>query len=157
MAKTEDYGQCKEWTGYYANKINPAIFHEGRLWPVRKVICQLQRKVVQPTDFVSTSCGNPKCVSPFHIEIRSQVEHMTIMAGKVEHLHPSRLLKLTESAQVRRKLTDEQINQILTEDKSCRQFAQLFSVNQSLISKIRRGQAHRMHSARNNPFFRLLG
>jgi len=157
LARTEDYGTCKEWTGYYVNKISPAIYHEGRVWPVRKVICQLQNKPVPPTNFVSTSCGNQKCINPFHIEIRSTVEHMTVMASKVEHMNPSRLLKLTASAQVRRKLTDEQLHEIMMGSRSRRDLAKEFSVHPSLISKIRAGKAHRMSAARNNPFFRLMG
>lgn len=157
LERTEDYGQCKEWTGYLANKRSPAVYHDGRLRPVRQIICQLQNKEVQPTNFVSTSCGNPKCIHPLHIEIRSRVEHMTVMASKVEHLHPSRLLKLTEKAQVRRKLTDDQLQEIMMGSRSRRDLAKEFAVNPSLISRIRAGKAHRMSAARNNPFFRLMG
>jgi len=156
LARTVEVGDCKEWLGY-CNNDNPRVYHEGRLHPVRKVLCWLRGQNVPSHFFVSNSCGNPKCIAPEHIVMRTPKQHAIIMSKRVNYQHPSRVLKLTEKAQVRRKLTDEQLHEILTSDKSRRMLGKEFSVNPSLISKIRSGKAHRMAAARNNPFFRLIG
>ena len=156
LARTVDVGECKEWLGY-SNNNNPRVYHEGRLQPTRKVLCKLNGQHIPPGFFVGTSCGNRKCVNPAHAVIRTPRQHAVIMAENVDHMHPSRLLKLTEKAQVRRKLTDEQLEEIRMTGTSRRILAEKFAVNPSLISRIRAGKAHRMSAARNNPFFRLMG
>lgn len=156
LARTVEVGPCLEWTGYFRNS-TPLVFHNGRVRGVRRVIRELQNKKIIEGVFFGTNCGNPKCVNPDHIAARNQKTHVQQMSKKVDYMHPSRLLKLSNSAQVRRKLTDEQLHIILTSDKTRRVLGEEFSVHPSLISRIRQGKAHRMSAARNNPFFRLIG
>lgn len=156
LKRTVEVGQCKEWAGYFAAK-NPAVFHDGRLQSVRRMLCLLSGRHVPKGHFVTTSCRNQKCVNPDHFLIHTPRQHMSNMAGRVEYLNPNRILKLSESAQGRRKLSDDQLRVILSGEDSCVVLAKEFNVNKSLISKIRRGQAHRMTLARNNPYWSLYG
>jgi hypothetical protein len=156
LARTIEVGECQEWQGYFANH-TPKLFHEGQVTSVRRVLCMLKGQNVPKGFFVGHTCGNPKCVNPKHAAIRNMSQQAKAMCKQVDHMHPSRLLKLTESAQVRRKLTDEQLQEIIMGDKPRRILAAEFSVHPSLISRIRAGKAHRMSAARNNPFFRLIG
>lgn len=156
LARTIEVGTCMEWTGYFRNK-TPSVFHNGKIHGVRRVIRELQNKKMIEGLFFGCTCNNPRCVNPDHIAARNQKTHVQQMSKKVDYMNPRRLLKLTASAQVRRKLTDEQLHIILTSDKPRRELGAEFSVHPSLISRIRQGKAHRMSAARNNPFFRLIG
>jgi predicted XRE-type DNA-binding protein len=133
------------------------VFHKGKIHAVRRVMRELQDIKTPQGYFLATTCGNYKCVNPAHIQARTAKAHSQEMLKQVDYKNPSRLLKLTERAQVRRKLTDEQLETIRCSNFSCRQLAEKFCVNQSLISRVRRGESHRMSWAKNNPFFRLLG
>lgn len=157
LARTIDVGECQEWQGYVCNNHNPKVFHEGRLHSVRRVLCMLAGQTIPKGFFVGHTCGNHKCVNPAHTAVRNMRQQAKVMSKQVDHAHPSRVLKLTEAAQVRRKLTDEQLHEIIMGDMSRRVLAEKFSVHPSLISRIRSGKAHRMSAARNNPFFRLIG
>jgi hypothetical protein len=156
LKRTNDVGQCKEWTGYYAGS-SPVVYHEARMQSTRRLICRLQNNPAPASYFINSTCNNPKCVNPDHFLRHTQKQHAAYMASKVEALHPQRLMKLSAMAQVRRKLTDDQVRTILGGTDSCVVLAREFNVNKSLISKIRRGQAHRMTLARNNPFWSLYG
>lgn len=156
MERTVEVGQCKEWAGYFAGR-SPAVYHEGRLQSVRQMLCRLIGKHVPEGHFVTTSCRNFKCVNPDHFVTHTPKQHMTEMAKRVHYLSPKRILRLSESAQGRRKLSDDQVKVILSGQDSCVVLAKEFNVNKSLISRIRRGQAHRMTLARNNPYWSLYG
>jgi hypothetical protein len=156
LERTVEVGQCKEWTGYFAGK-SPAVFHEGRLQSARRILCLLIGKHVPEGHFVTTSCRNQKCVNPDHLLTYTPRQHMSYMAAQVQYMNPKRILKLSVSAQGRRKLSDDQIKVILSGEDSCVVLAKEFHVNKSLISKIRRGEAHRMTLARNNPYWSLYG
>lgn len=156
LKRTEEVGNCKEWQGYISNQ-TPKVCHEGKMHSVRRVMLKLLNKKIPAKSFVSSSCCNQKCVNPDHIVIRNLVQHAGVMAGLVQHQNPARLVKLTQKAQVRRKLTDEQIEQIRMTDESCAKLARDFNVNRSLVSRIRRGEAHRVTQAINNPFWQLYG
>lgn len=157
LARTVEHGNCKDWTGYAPNK-TPKVFHNGKMQSVRAVLLELQGKAKPPKGFfLATRCQNPYCVNPEHIIARSPKQHAVRMAKCVDHENPVRLMRITEKAQIRRKLSDEQVQTILLDTRSCRELGELFQVNQSLISRIRRGQAHRLTMAKNNPFWQLYG
>lgn len=156
LARSVEVGNCNEWAGYTRNK-TPLVFYQGRIQGVRRVMLELMGKKLPKGYFVSCNCANHRCVNPKHIEVRSPKRHATVMANLVEHDSPQRILRCTMKAQVRRKLTDEQVRQILTDPRNCREMGELFNVNKSLVASIRRGTAHRMTLALNNPFFQLYG
>lgn len=156
LARSVEVGNCNEWTGYNRNK-TPSVFYKGRIHGVRRVMLYLQGKTIPQNYFVSSSCGNPKCVNPAHITMLHPSQHATKIAQLVDYGNVQRIIKCTAKAQVRRKLTDEQVQIILDDPRNCRELSELFNVNKSLVSRIRRGKSHRMTLALNNPFFQLYG
>jgi len=156
LARTVEMGTCMEWTGSLRNH-TPMVFHNGKMKSVRRIICAMQNRTVPAGYFVSNSCGDPKCIHPSHIVFRSPSAHAKAMCKAIDYQNPTRRIKLAESAQVRRKLTDEQLQTILSGEQSCTTLAKEFKVNKAVIAKVRRGEAHCMTIARNNPFWSLYG
>lgn len=156
LARATEVGDCYEWNDYLRNN-TPAVWHEGRVMAVRRVMWEILGKTVPVKHFLTTRCGNYKCVNPDHIIAQHPKMHAKKMAQAVDYSCLLRLQRITEKAQARRKLTDEQIQIILNDPRNCRELGEVFNVNKSLVSRIRRGQAYRMHVAKNNPFFQLYG
>lgn len=156
LARTVEMGTCMEWTGSFRNQ-TPMVFQSGKMKSVRRIIRALQNRSVPEGYFVSSSCSNPRCIHPAHIVHRSPSAHAKEMCKAIDYQNPTRRIKLAESAQVRRKLTDEQLLTILSGEQSCTTLAKEFKVNKAVIAKVRRGEAHCMTIARNNPFWSLYG
>lgn len=155
LERTEDYGNCKEWTGYCQNK-TPHAQHDGVFMPVRKLIWKLLGNEVKPKHFYGTSCGNHKCVNPDHIVERNHSEHMRMLSSHVNYKDTRRMAKLCFAAAKRRIFTDEQIQAIYLDGRSCRQIAVDYKCHSSTISKIKRGASNKAAIAKNNPFWQLM-
>jgi hypothetical protein len=74
----------------------------------------------------------------------------------VKHNAPTRIAKLQASAVGRRKLTDEQVQDILMADGTSRQLGAQYGVSPSTISKVKGHRARRVVSASVNPFVGLM-
>ena len=155
FARTEEYGNCLDWTGYCQNKV-PHVQHEGVFMPVRKLVWILTGRKANENHFYSTKCGNPKCVHPNHITERSRKEHMKFMSKKVDHNAMSRIANLCKAAEKRRILTDEQVAQVMIDPRSSSEIAADFNCSKTLICRIKRGNANRAALAKNNPFWQLM-
>lgn len=155
LARTVEVGDCMEWQGYTANN-SPQVSKNGKMITVRKLIRQLQGVEVAKGTFTSAKCGNPKCVNPEHFTDRTMKQHAKFMSGRIDFQSPIRIAKLQKSAQPRRKISVEGVAAALGDQRSCAAVADEFGVHKSLISKIRRGVAHRQVSSSVNPFAGLM-
>lgn len=155
LAKTEDYGNCMEWTGYYQNR-TPFASHNGVLTSVRKMIAEFNGMEVPEGHFVGTTCGNKRCVNPDHLAVRSMKDHATMMAFKVDHTSLLKLAKQQKAAQKRRVLTDEQVMSVMMDPRESRVIADELGVSKSLVCRIRNGTSNRAVVAVNNPFYGLM-
>ena len=136
-ARTEEVGECWEWSGYYGNG-SPYVAHGGKMQSVRKVVAMLTGKQIAK-GFFGTSCDNPRCVNPDHVKLRNPKAHMANMAKKAG---PSlqRRIKLQQYHRTSKriiKLDVEKVREIRTSDKSHRELAEQFGVSKSLISHVR--------------------
>lgn len=155
LARTEDYGDCMEWTGYCQNKA-PYIQHGDEFLAVRKLIWRLLGNDTTGKLLYGNKCGNKKCVNPDHIAPRNMKAHATMMAKNVDHQSITRVAKLSKAAQKRKALTDEQVSNILLDHRSTREIADDFGVSKTLICRIKAGRSHKMVNAKNNPFWGLM-
>lgn len=155
IARTEEVGNCMEWQGYVGNG-SPQVSHGGKIITVRKLMRELQGKPTSKGIFTGTTCGNPLCVNPSHMVDRDMRQHSRMMTSRIDYNSPVRTAKLQRSAAGRRKITDEGIAAALTDPRSCKEVAEDHGVHKSLISRIRRGQAHRQVNASTNPFSGLM-
>lgn len=152
MARTVEVGDCNEWLGYIAND-TPQVSHGGKMMTVRRLMHELQGKSADGY-YLSTSCGNPRCVSPEHAIVRTSAAHLKLMNRRVDHGGLLRVIKLQNGAKWRRKLTDEQVQQIRNDPRPSRAVAAEHGVSKGLVCLIRAGKAHRAISA--NPFAGLM-
>lgn len=84
---------------------------------------------------VCHSCDNRLCVNPAHLFLGTHADNIRDRDAKGRHRAP----KGTENGHA--KLTDEVVRAILTSTDSQRAIAARFGVNQSQVSRIRRGKA----------------
>jgi hypothetical protein len=156
MDRTSVEGDCIEWLGYLYQGNNPQVCHAGKMVAVRKLVILLSGRKVPDRSYFKTTCGNDLCIRPEHIKVVDHKKHMISMAKKVIHNAPTRVAKLQASAINRRKLTDEQVQDILFSSGSSRQLGAQYGVSASTISKIKSHQTRRSVSARVNPFAGLM-
>lgn len=158
LERTEDYGDCKLWTGYTAND-TPQVHHEGKMIGVRRLMYFLKTgKMVDSKTFISTKCKEPSCVNPDHLQKQNLRSHMSEMSKNVDARAVSRRIKLSAAAQARglTKLTKEQVQEIFSDPRPGPQVAQDYGVTRGNVSKIRRGQHVAINLNSNNPFAGLL-
>lgn len=157
-ARCIEEGDCWVWGGYIQNG-SPYICQSGKLTAVRQITMTLsQRPIRIGAKYFATTCGDQLCVNPGHIVCRTSKEHMTRMAGRVQHRAVSRVVKLQTAARARKicKLTEASANAILLDARSHRTIADEHGISKSLVSNIKRGVAWRTVSAQTNPWTGLM-
>jgi len=152
MARTVEVGECNEWLGYIAND-TPQVSHGGKMMTVRRLMFELQGKAVDGY-YIAPRCGNFRCVNPAHAIARTKKAHHKIMNQNVDPNGMLRIIKLQQVARGRRKLTDEQVQQIRSDPRPSRAVAAEHGVSKGLVCLIRAGKAHRAVSA--SPFAGLM-
>lgn len=152
LARTVEVGECNEWLGYIANDV-PQVSHAGKMMTVRRLMFEIQGKDVDGY-YIAPSCGNFRCVNPDHTIARTIKAHHKFMNKCGDPNGLIRIIKLQKAARGRRKLTDEQVQQIRSDPRPSRAVAAEHGVSKGLVCLIRAGKAHRAVSA--NPFAGLM-
>lgn len=155
LARSEEVGNCIEWQKYFQNH-TPYVQHGDRFVAVRALMMELLGHVYKERMFFGVKCGNKACINPNHIVARTAKDHARHMANNTDHRGAIRIAKLQKAAAKRRVLTDDQVMQVLTDERTCKSIAQELGVSSSLIAKIKRGEANKMVVAKNNPFWGLM-
>jgi hypothetical protein len=156
MQRTSVEGDCIEWLGYSYEGNNPQVSHAGKMVAVRKLVMLLSGRKLPDRAYFKTTCGNDLCVRLEHIKVVEHKKHMISMAKNVIYNAPTRVAKLQASAINRRKLTDEQVQDILLSSGSSRALALQYGVSPSTISKVKGHRARRSVNASLNPFAGLM-
>lgn len=147
---------CLEWRGYMIKNLYPQVFHDGSMIMVRRLVMQLAGRETPPMSYYKTSCDNPRCIRLEHIKVVPSGKHMSNMAHAVDHQSPIRIAKLQKAATPRRKLTDEQVQEIRTSTAATRNLAARFGISKSTVCKIKANRSNRIVSATANPFAGLM-
>jgi hypothetical protein len=156
MERTSVEGDCIEWLGYSYDGNNPQVSHAGKMMSVRKLVMLLNERKVPDRAYYKTTCGNDLCVRLEHIKVVDTKKHMAAMAKNVRHNAPTRIAKLQAAAVGRRKLSDEQVHDIVMSSESSRALALQYGVSPGTISKVKAHRARRVVSASVNPFAGLM-
>jgi hypothetical protein len=152
MARTVEIGECREWQGYIAND-TPQVSHGGKMMTVRRLMFELQGKAVDGY-YIAPRCGNFRCVNPDHAIARTKKAHHKLMNQNADPNGMLRIIKLQQVSRGRRKLTDEQVQQIRSDPRPSRAVAAEHGVSKGLVCLIRAGKAHRLFAA--SPFAGLM-
>jgi hypothetical protein len=156
MERTIEEGYCVEWSGYAYAGNNPQVSHDGKMIAVRKLVMLLNERKVPDLAYFKTTCGNDLCVRLEHIKVVDQKKHMQVMNAAVDHQNPLRIAKLQSASAHRRKLSQEQVDDIMVSDESSRVLAQAHGVSHGTITKIKANRARRIVNASLNPFAGLM-
>ena len=140
LARTEEEGDCRLWTGFLQNKMVPVVFHEGKLWSVRKLIATLEGRKVPSTGAWSTRCGCKSCVAPAHIMRRAPKEHIAHMQKTMFSNATLVAVRNTKLGLKKRKVTDAMAAEIRGSNESHVAIAKRLGLSVGTIKKWRYGQ-----------------
>lgn len=140
LARTIEEGDCLLWTGYHGNKV-PTVSHDGKLYPVRRLLSILAGKPHKDGTWYAPRCGCQSCVNPEHISALTTKQHMMKM-GKAAKGNPVRAAKVRAYRQSISIIgTQERANEIRMSAENSRALAARFGVSKSTICNIRSGRA----------------
>lgn len=146
MARTEEVGDCREWTGCLQNGV-PFVTSSGKRWLVRRLILSLQGREIAADQYAVPRCGNPLCVNPMHIQVRSEKLHLKKCGETPPRSIRQKSIKLAEySRKHRSHLTMEVAREIRLSPLSGPELAKAYDCCRSTVSKIRRGQSWAEHT-----------
>lgn len=74
IARTEECGDCLEWTRHALDGKFPQWRVDGYLWPTRRLLWILTRGPIKPGQQVGVKCSNPLCVHPDHLVSRTKAK-----------------------------------------------------------------------------------
>lgn len=149
-------GDCWLWAGSKNSKGLPTIVRivdgkkvnmSGRRW-----VYMASGRQLQPSEVVTTSCGDPSCLNPEHLKksTLAAIQRKTNKADPSLNLKRGRAIK---AAWMRKgqglKLTAEKAAYARSSELPAEQVAQELGVSACLVRSIRRGELWRDHS---NPF-----
>lgn len=155
MARTHDFGYCKEWQGYF-NGRSPCVKIDGKYVQVRRLIRSLYKLEIPEGHFVTVSCCNYRCVNPSHIMTKPEREFMKEIAEKVWHQDPIRNAKIRMARSHARIFTEKQAQAIRLDPRPSREVAAEYGCSKDLVNKIRSGKSYKPLTAASNPFTGLI-
>lgn len=154
-ANCDEVGDCWMWSGacdYKAPIMRPAGTRS--LIPVRRAILTIQGKL-QPKRFAVTSCGNPECVNPDHIQqvTRSQLQTRTAK-GSTYLSNPARKARISAARRAAgTTLSMELVQEMRSLGLTSREAAKRYGCSQTAANDAIAGRTWKDYT---NPFARLV-
>ena len=141
MARTVEEGDCALWTGYAQNR-TPQIYDAGRMVPVRGLLSRLLgREEPKERGYWASTCGSDLCVKNQHTTYRTDSQHYAYMAKRMQTMPAVQSIRRAKISKARtKKLTDDQVHEILHSNESSRVVAERVGISKSLVCRYRRGE-----------------
>ena len=132
-AKVSKGPKCWVWTGYKDNNGYGKFYYDREACLAHRVSYEIKYKSIPKGMYVCHHCDNTSCVRSSHLFLGTQTDNMqdSTKKGRVskgEHRYLS-------------KLTDIKIKSILKDKRSQREIAKEYGINQSQVSRIKKGLA----------------
>lgn len=149
LARTEECGECLEWTGYALGGNSPQWRVDGKLWVVRRLLWLKTRGPLRRGMQVGVKCDCELCVHPDHLVARTK---SAAMRG-----HPvseQARIRMTAAARARSQtqLSLEDVRAIRAATGTSKEIDEAFGLRKGYSSRIRLNKAWKDHA---NPFSRL--
>lgn len=141
QARYEEVGECWEWQAgiSVANRV-PIFCLKHTSITARKFAVEATG-VDTTGKFVVHTCGNFKCVNPAHAKVLTRQQHMVYM-GRHVGVGVTRVHKIAKAKQAAvGKITMAQAREIRASELTCKQLSEIYGLNPSRVSKIKRGEA----------------
>ena len=121
---------------------------------VRRLAWTLTKGPIPAGLRVTTSCGNPRCLNPTHLELATCGEIISRTA-KLPTVKQRRSIAGAKSApEWKKKLDPQKVRHIRTSEQSQSELAQMYGVSQTLIANVRTYKAWK--TVDTNPFAGLM-
>ena len=136
---TEEYGECRIWTAYIGNG-TPMVYHQGRMYSVRKLLTELSG-LSTAANFFGCTCGDNRCVALEHIVRRKKTDHMRTMTKNSAKTAtcPIRCAKISAAKRKAGKLSLTDMAEIVLSNESGPDLAGKYGVTRSRINQVKRG------------------
>lgn len=153
-ARCIEEGDCLLWQGHMTKMDTPGVYlkrdlasNRGRLVSTRALMHELATgQEIKPGYYYRPTCGNPRCINPEHTGVMSQKQHMVHMAKLLNSYPATSAIRAKKIGLARRKLTDEQIQLIMTDPRSGKDLAPILGISPSTVCNYRNGRAGRFNS-----------
>lgn len=143
-------GECWIWTGSTTMSSRPVVIVNKKQIGVR-VLMAMAKGQHKPGDVHPSTCRNPLCVNPKHVDTKTKSEQMKI-AGSLGGTDPKRLVTIQKISHPNKKLTDAQVMEMRMSTESNVKVARRFGVSTGLVCRVRQHKTR----AHLNPFAGLL-
>jgi hypothetical protein len=151
-AKSHEDGDCLIWDGGKGAGV-PYIRQPGlkNLVPVRRWIAINVLGLKTDKLMASTLCGNPSCVDPNHVVMKSRSRLVADSAARTQyHKNPVRNLKLALAARARSPHSPELIERIRNMEGTHKGIARELGINFDIVNRIKNGTGYKEY--KNNPW-----
>jgi len=153
-SRSHEDGDCLIWDGAKGSSKTegvPYVNDNRKLIPVRRWIALNVLKLKIDGLLASTSCGNPLCVEPSHLKIKSRKMLTTDAAMRTQyHKNPARNYKLALAARKRSPHSPELIEKIRNMDGTHRAISRELGINFDVVNRIKNGTGYKEY--KNNPW-----
>jgi hypothetical protein len=153
-AKSIEEGDCWLWQGAL-NQGVPVVRHAGQIINVRRYIAQhLHGKAVQGK-LASTTCRNPQCCAPEHVDLITRKQLQIRTTKRTRHQsRASRNEKLAARARARSSALDQEaVAAIRASDLTGRELAEQYGV---ALSTVQHARNYRSWKDYRSPFAGLM-
>ena len=140
LERCEEDGDCMMWRGFHQNGTVPMVAHDGKLWSVRKLMAHLRGREVPGSGYWSVKCGFQSCVAPDHIIHRPSRAHFQAMNKKLFSNPALVALRNAKMGRHHRKLTDEQMRDLMQSSETHVAIAKRLGVSVSTVKRYRYGE-----------------
>lgn len=147
--KAVEDGDCLLWTGSLSKSSGHPKYNDKSL---RRVAHQAKHGMLKPAEYVTTTCGNPRCIEHTAQTTRSEISRKQNADPVVK---AKKRAKSTAWARANAaKLTEAIAEEIRHSSETCDELAARYGVDRTLPSMIRRGVAWKPANA--SPFSGLF-
>jgi len=140
-AKCTEEGDCWNWDGALHCGA-PVARLGGKTYNVRRYMAEQLMGRNVAGKLAHTTCRNPRCVAPHHIEMITRLQLQRRTTIRTQHQQrASRNERIAMAARSRAALDPEKVEQIRASDMPSRALAAVLSVSQSTVLKARNYQS----------------
>ncbi len=133
--RTIEDGDCLIWKGRLSRSSGHPKYGDKVM---RRVVWQAKNGPLLPGQFVTVTCGNPKCLEHLAITSKAEIARRTNANPRVKAV---KRMKSTIASRKNAKLTVEKARYIRESELDNHSLAQMFGVSHGLISKVRTNNA----------------
>lgn len=143
LAASHMHDGCREWVGYTGRRGPMANVTIGRMINVRRYLWEKAGRELASNECIKCTCENDTCISLTHMMKERRGE---AMKGMVRPVH-SRHKQAIAARKSHGKLTPEVLEQIRSDDKPGKLWAQDLGVCPATISAARRGKTYKSYGS----------